>query len=171
MLKDFFIIGYFSKPNHNILTKLESTVDEKHLTILPRFTMDFENVEAFSSIMCEILRNSKVKEYPVKTIRQEEFTSPIGQHAVQIVAKTREIEQLHRAAFDVAKSFLAVFEKPEFSEDGYTPHISHAEKNFSAEIAYIGLTSYQDVPFRTEILSLFDLAGESVHNDPISDAA
>lgn len=174
MLKDFYVIGYFSKPEEYILTALENTADEKHLTILPRFTMDDSNVDSFAESLASVLsemNTSGVDEYPVNSIRREEFVSPMGRHVVQIVDKTDEIEALHLSALEIAKNLSAVFQNPAFSGEGYNPHISHAQEGFSSWISHIALTTYQDVPFRTEIKVMLDLEGETVFADDRKAAA
>lgn len=174
MLKDFYVIGYFSKPKEYILTALENTADEKHLTILPRFTMDDSNVDSFAESLASVLsemNTSGVDEYPVNSIRREEFVSPMGRHVVQIVDKTDEIEALHLSALEIAENLSAVFQNPAFSGEGYNPHISHAQEGFSSRISHIALTTYQDVPFRTEIKVMLDLEGETVFADDRKAAA
>lgn len=165
LLKDFFLIGYFAKPEDTVLTSLENTADEKHLTILPRFTMDDTNIDSFAESVASVLNEMKVSgvnEYAVDTIRTEEFISPMGRHKVQIVDKTEEIETLHLSILEIAEKLSAVFRSPAFSGMGYNPHISHAEEGFASKLSYFGLTTYQDVPFRTEIKVVFDLDGNIV---------
>lgn len=168
MLKDFFLIGYFEKPEESVLTALARTADAKHLTILPRFTMDDTNIDSFSESLASVLSEMKTAgtyEYPVETIRTEEFASPMGRHVVQIVEKTNEIEGLHLSTLGIAEKLSAIFRSPDFSGSGYNPHISHAEEGFSSKISHFALTTYQDVPFRTEIKVMFDLAGNAVSFD------
>jgi hypothetical protein len=168
LLKDFYVIGYFSKPEEYVLTSLENTADEKHLTILPRFTMDDSNIDAFSESLTTVLsemKDSGADAYPVDTIRSEEFVSPMGRHVVQIVKKTDEIEALHLSALEIAENLSASFQNPAFSGDGYNPHISHAKEDFSSKLSYVALTTYQDVPFRTEIKVMLDLDGKAVYNE------
>lgn len=165
MLKDFFLIGYFVKPEDTVLTSLENTADEKHLTILPRFTMDDANIDSFAESVASVLNEMKisgVNEYAVDTIRTEEFVSPMGRHKVQIVDKTEEIETLHLSTLEIAEKLSATFRSPAFSGMGYNPHISHASEGFSSKLSHFALTTYQDVPFRTEIKVIFDLAGNIV---------
>jgi hypothetical protein len=168
LLKDFYVIGYFSKPEEYVLTALENTADTKHLTILPRFTMEEINIDSFSESLAATLKEMNATgeyEYPVDTIRREEFVSPMGRHVVQIVEKTDEISQLHTAVLEIAEKFSASFQNPAFSGEGYNPHISHAEEGFSSHLSHVALTTYQDVPFRTEIKVLFDLNGNAVSSE------
>lgn len=164
MLKDFYVIGYFSKPKNLILKSLDSIADEKHLTVLPQFSMESEKLpeftEKFMKALVEI-NDTRSVEYPVKTVGSETFTGPNGSVSVQLVEKTIEIEELHLMALSIVKELEGTFTVPAFSGDGYNPHISHADEGFVSELTHVGITTYQEEPFQTEILSLFDLSVSS----------
>lgn len=160
MLKDFYVIGYFSKPTVIILKSLESLSDEKHMTILPQFTMDEENLseftESFAAALTELAGSGK-SEYTVESIGSETFNGVHGSTPVQLINKTIEIEELHLAVREIAKNLSATFQNEDFAGAGYNPHVSHAEDGFSARLTHVGITTYQEEPFMTEILALFDL--------------
>lgn len=165
MLKNFYVIGYFSKPTKFVLKSLDSLSDELHMTILPQFTMDEEYLaeftESFSTSLSD-LKKSGASEYPIESTGSETFNSLRGSTSVQLINKTIEIEELHLTARQIAKHLSATFQNEAYSGSGYNPHVSHAEDNFSAQLTHVGITTYQEEPFMTEILSLFDLASPAV---------
>lgn len=174
MLKDFYVIGYFTKPKNRVLTALENTADEKHLTILQRFTMDDSHVDSFSTSLSEVLNAMKsdgVNEYAVDTIRSDEFVSPMGRTPVQIVEKTDAIVRLHNESLEIADNLSAIFQNRAFSGEGYNPHISHTDEKVSTRLSHVALTTYQDVPFKIEIKVLFDLNGNVVSDAELESAA
>jgi hypothetical protein len=174
VLKDFYVIGYFTKPENYVLTALENTADEKHLTILQRFTMDDAHIDSFSVSLADTLSAMKadgVNEYPVNTIRSDEFVSPMGRTPVQIVEKTDAINRLHTESLAIAENLSAIFQNRAFSGDNYNPHISHAEEKVSTHLSHVALTTYQDVPFKIEIKVVFDLDGNVVSDVDLQPAA
>lgn len=174
MLQDFYVIGYFTKPENRVLTSLENTADEKHLTILQRFTMDNSHVGSFESSLSKVLTEMKsdgVDEYSIDTIRSDEFVSPMGRTPVQIVEKTDAINRLHTESLAVADNLSAIFQNRAFSGEGYNPHISHTEEKISTRLSHVALTTYQDVPFKIEIKVLFDLNGNVVSDEDLVKAA
>jgi hypothetical protein len=164
LLKDFYVISYFSKPTEFIFRSLESLSDEKHMTILPQFTMDEKNLSEFTKSFANAfaeLKKSDANEYLIKSIGSEVFHSLRGSTSVQLINKTIEIEELHLTVREIAKSLSATFQNEAYVGAGYNPHVSHASDNFSSQLTHVGITTYQEEPFRTEILALFDFGSTS----------
>lgn len=95
-----------------------------HVTLVPRFVINLEGTGLLEK-MATLLRSHKPVEVVAET---DELFGEFKNIKVTLLEKTPELTKLHSTIIDLLKSMGAIFDEPNFIEEGFRPHVTVQSK-------------------------------------------
>ena len=136
-----------------------------HITLASNFVVDWENTNLFNKLS-DLLADTK----PVSVVAGgDEFFGGERKIQVTVMDMTSELMTLHKQIIKTLKDAGAVFDEPQFNDDGYRAHatvqkayrLSKGDKVLIDEVTIVDMFPNQDIT-RRKILETIKLAGSQI---------
>lgn len=101
-------------------TKFSASDWPSHVTIVSNFVVDWESTALFEKLTSLLAKHKATR----VTAGEDEYFGAQKQIKVTILNMNDELVRLHKDIVSLLKSVGAVFDEPEYLDDGYRAHIT-----------------------------------------------